>query len=259
MDKVKTTSDYHVHCGQYFDNYYQPATIIKCLYNNGIKNAWISSTTSCIDWSNSEEKEYLINHVNDEIQEAVLTAKDLNMNLIPLYWVVPRRHMEGETIEDILINSYYKGFKIHTKVGEWQFDTIDIMRLFEEVCLCAQKYNIPILIHTGVDSTDSPKRFEKFFAKYNSVKFVLAHCKDSEAIISILKKYNNVYGDISFCPEASFSKICEYGLKSRILFATDFPVSHWIYKMSNKRLSEQILSDFYRKNIDEIERIFDKV
>ena len=41
----------------YYENYYQPASIIKALYNNGIKNAWISSTTSCIEWSNDKEKD----------------------------------------------------------------------------------------------------------------------------------------------------------------------------------------------------------
>ena len=55
--KIPITSDYHVHCGQYYENYYQPASIIKALYNNGIKKAWISSTTSCIEWSNDKEKE----------------------------------------------------------------------------------------------------------------------------------------------------------------------------------------------------------
>lgn len=256
MRNNKTITDYHVHCGQYNENYYQPATIIKCLYNNGIKNAWISTTTSCIEWSNQGEKEYLLKHIKDEIEEAVLTANFLGLNLTPLYWVIPKRHMDGESIEGIIKNSYYKGFKIHTKLGEWTNDTLIIWKLMEDVCICAEKYTMPILIHTGVDTIDAPNRFEKFFAKYNSVKFVLAHCKDADTIIDILRKYDNLYGDISFCPKESYNKICKSGFKDRMLFATDFPISHWFYKSNEKRLSEKILTKFYQRNKAETEKIF---
>ena len=234
MVSNKITSDYHVHCGQYFNNYYQPATIIKCLYNNGIRNVWLSSTTSCIEWSTQEEKEYLITHVEDEIEEAVSTANILGLNLTPLYWVVPKRHKNGESIEDIIGNSYYKGFKIHTKVGEWANDTPFIIQLFENICLCAQKHNFPILIHTGIDKEDSPKRFEQFFLKYRNVKFVLAHCKDTDAVIDIFSKYNNVYGDTSFCPKDSYNKICLMGFHNKMQIGTDFPITHFFENTNSK-------------------------
>lgn len=246
-------SDYHVHCGQYYENYYQPASIIKALYNNGIKNAWLSSTTSCIEWSNHKEKEYLIKHINDEIEEAVLTANKLGLNLTPLYWVLPQRHIDGESVEDVIRYSYYKGFKIHTRVGDWSNDTPFIRNLFDRVCLCAEKYTFPILIHTGVDIVDSPNRFEEYFSKYKSVKFVLAHCKEISKIIELFKKYSNVYGDSAFCPEESYNIICEMGFKNRLQYGTDFP----IMCLNNK--SEKELRLYYKKIKLTLEKLVSKV
>ena len=241
-------SDCHVHCGQYYEQYYQPASIVKALYNNGIKNAWLSSTTSCIEWSNQEEKEYLIRHIDDEIEEAVLTANDLGLNLTPLYWVIPQRHIDGEIVEDVIRYSYYKGFKIHTKVGGWDKDTAFTRKLFNEVCFCAEKYHFPILIHTGMDIVDSPKRFEKYFSNYKNVKFVLAHCKNTDEIIDLFSKYNNVFGDTSFCPIESYNKICEYGFSERMQSGTDFPIPHWIKAIKKEAFpDEEELTLCYKK------------
>lgn len=250
---IPIISDYHVHCGQYYENYYQPASIINALYNNGIKNAWISSTTSCIEWSNQEEKEYLIKHINDEIEEAILTANKLDLTLTPLYWVIPQRHIDGESVKSVIKNSHYKGFKIHTKVGEWQNDTPFVRNLFNEVCLCADKYSYPILIHTGVDIVDSPNRFEEYFSNYKNVKFVLAHCKESATIIELFKKYPNVYGDTAFCPKESYDLISKMGFKNRLQYGTDFPIMF----LNNK--AEKKLNSSYKKTKRTLEKLVSKV
>ena len=223
MKKPKITADYHVHCGQYYETYYQPSTIIKSLYKNGIKEAWISSTTSCIEWTNLEEKEYLLKHIEEEITEAVFTAKKLGIELTPLYWVIPKRHFEGDKITMIMDNSLYKGFKIHPRIGDWNIAN----QLFEEICHYASNHNLPILIHTGTDNIDSPKRFETYFSKYKTVKFILAHCKDTKNIIKIFSNFNNVCGDTAFCPKESYEEIKLAGFKDRIQFGTDFPITHW--------------------------------
>ena len=248
MKKQNATVDLHVHFGQYYNIYYQPSTIIKCLHNNGIKEIWESSTTSCINWKNQEEKNQLLHDIETEIIEAVSTANKYAINFIPLYWVIPKRRLEGETIEDIVKNSPYKGFKIHPRCGEWSENTPFVRDLFEEVCICAEKYAMPILIHTGINFVDAPDRFEEFFLKYSGVKFVLAHCKDTDKIIDLFSKYNNVYGDTSFCPNESYNKICKYGFKDRMQTGTDFPIPHWIEERGNKSfVDEKELNLSYKK------------
>ena len=80
MKKQNATVDLHVHFGQYYKTYYQPSTIIKCLYNNGIKEIWASSTTSCINWKNQDEKKQLLQDIEMEIKEAVFTANKYSIN-----------------------------------------------------------------------------------------------------------------------------------------------------------------------------------
>ena len=80
------------------------------------------------------------------------------------------------------------------------------------------------------------------------------------SIIKVFRKYNNVCGDMSFCPKENFTKICKYGFKNRMLFGTDFPISHWLDKTNRKNgVSEEILTNFYQKFIDKKRKIFNKV
>ncbi len=247
------TKDFHVHCGQFADTYYQPADVVEALYQNNVTEFWISSTTSCISWSSEEEKQYILNHIDDEIKEAVFTAEKYGMNITPLYWVLPQRHEEGESVESVMNNSSYKGFKIHTRIGAWD----EHIELMHQVCRYAEEHNLPILIHTGVDVSDSPLRFEKYFGQYTKVKFVLAHCKKVDEVIGLFSKYENVYGDIAFCPFDCYEKMLASGFVGRLQFGTDFPITHWSSCENPNRvvsLSDLILS--YSGAVKEIEKNF---
>lgn len=227
-----------MHCGIYFDTYYSPNSVINALSKNGIKKAWISSTTACMAWQNSDEKDYIINKIEKEIQEAVTTAEKNRMTLIPLYWVSYQRYIDGEHIDHIMKGSLYKGFKIHPKSYGWDRDE-KLETLLEEVCEYAGKHALPILIHTGSECIDAPNRFEVYFKNYSSVKFVLAHCKATEQIIRILTQYHNVYGDTSFCSYESYDAICKAGFKDKMLFGTDFPITHWYTEHFKKGETEK--------------------
>lgn len=241
-----------MHCGQYFNTYYSPSSIINALYKNGIKKAWISSTTSCITWQTAAEKEYIISKIDEEIQAAFATAENKGMTISPLYWVSYQRCVEGERIADIMDGSLYKGFKIHPKTYGWNSCDNVTKELLGEVCEYATKNSLPILIHTGSEYVDMPSRFECFFEKYSDAKFVLAHCKATEQIIRIFNKYSNVYGDTSFCSCESYEAICEAGFESKMLFGTDFPITHWYNKHSKKRrIPKENLCKHYKSLINQ--------
>ncbi len=220
----KIFADFHVHFGQFYDVYYQPATVIKTLAQNGIKMAWCSSTTS-LSWNSIEEKNYILTHIEEEINEALAMAKKFGISLVPLFRVSPKS-IDGKHIADIMACSNYKGFKLHPKDEENDNETF-IKAIMGEVCQYASAHLMPILIHTGIDSVDSPKRFEYLFSEYKNVKFVLAHCKAVNEIIELFSKYNNVFGDTAFCPEENYKLICNAGFENRIQFGTDFPITHW--------------------------------
>ena len=243
---MSITADYHIHCGQYEKAYYQPAHVIKSLYRNGIKEAWLSSTTSNIMWNNADEKSMLIQHIKDELSEALYTAKQYGMRVKPLYWVVVNRHNEGETISDVMDDFPYGGFKIHPRLPGWELSNAFVLPLFEEICRYASDYHMPVLIHTGIDPEDIPSRFEAYFSAFPKVEFVLAHCKQHDIVIRLFEQYKNVYGDCSFCPEKIYRTICDAGFAERIRFGTDFPITHWYTNPSDCSLNE--LTEHY-KNI----------
>ena len=231
--------DYHVHCGQFKDVYFQPAYVIQALHVNGIKKVWLSSTTSNMDWNNEQEKDLLIDHVEKELEEAMNTGNAFNMEIFPLYWVIPQRHIEGESIEDVMRGFPYRGFKIHPRMIGWKKYNTESQAILYEICKFADDNQMPILIHTGLDIEDSPDRYESLFSAFPAVRFYLAHCKKTDTIIRLFRQYKNLYGDCSFCLEESIRKIYKEGFFNRMCFGTDFPIT---YLFSTPNCDENVIA-----------------
>lgn len=248
--------DHHVHCGQYEKLYFQPAFVIQALHDNGVKRVWLSSTTSNIRWRNGKEKKQLIEHVEAEIKEALEAGCKYDVEVYPLYWVIPQRHYEGETVTDVMRNFPYKGFKIHPRMADWDNKKADNMSLFHEICEYANNNSVPILIHTGVDYIDLPERFEKFFSYYPSVSFVLAHCRKTGSIIRLFSQYNNVFGDCALCNDSSFRTIYRAGYYNRMYFGTDFPISYWFETnhTNNRTITYDELFGHYQRLITSVSK-----
>ena len=68
-------------------------------------------------------------------------------------------------------------------------------------------------------------RFEKVLDCIPDTTLILAHsgCFDFEHMISIMKKYPNIYTDISIQPAANIKKLISEIGSERILFGTDYP------------------------------------
>ena len=244
-------ADYHIHFGQFYDVYYQPAFVISALAANGVKEAWGSSTTACLRWNTPEEKQYILRHIEEEIKEALYAAKRYGINFVPLCRVIPQLYSEGVNINEIMESPFYKGFKVHPLDQGFEDDAL-IYSLMTEVCEYASKHKCPILIHTGEDTCVAPEKFEQFFDKFPTVKFVLAHCKEAGRVISLFQKFDNIFGDTAFCPYESFNKILEAGYATRMQLGTDFPITHWFNSDKKcKQVSKQTLMSNYKKVIDE--------
>ena len=245
--------DHHVHCGQFENLYFQPAYVARALSACGITKAWLTSTTSNICWSNNHEKKLLIEHVEKELEEAMQIGSEIGMEILPLYWVIPQRHQEGESITDVMRSYPYQGFKIHPRQKGWELNKDDYETLLFDVCEYACDKHLPVLIHTGVDDVDSPERFEKFFSIYPSVTFVLAHCRKTCSIVHLFSRYDNVFGDCALCEDRSIRTICNAGYFNRIRFGTDFPITYWYESelIDNKTISYEDLFAHYQRLIAE--------
>lgn len=222
--------DCHVHIGQFYDSYWQPHTIIETLKKNGVHGCYFSSTTSCLKWSSDEEKQYILKHIEDEVDEALFIAKKINFDGKALYWPIIEHHKDGFTIEEVMKSKKYSGFKIHTLQSGWD-DVNDkyIYTLFDEICHYADLKKMPILIHCGVNECSYPSRFDEWFGKYKDIKFILAHMRPVDIVINEMAKHENVWADTALAEEGDIKKVFDAGFADRVLYGTDYPFNKNVY------------------------------
>lgn len=215
-------TDTHTHIGQFKEIYYAAEKVFDAVFANdvacGIDHLVFSSTTSC-------GKEVLYSTVAKEIETA-LKFYGLEKTA-PLFWYNPTYIEQGINIERAMDDLPYQGFKLHPLCNNWNFENLDHIKALRKTFDYAAQNKLPILIHTGENGVDSPDRFQTFFGLYPTVRFILAHSRPAEATITMLRKYDNVYCDSSFAPEESLQKITIAGFASRILFGSDFPITHY--------------------------------
>jgi predicted TIM-barrel fold metal-dependent hydrolase len=124
-------------------------------------------------------------------------------------------------------NLPYKGIKLHPQAHKFNYDDMQFVSVLHELFNYAQDHTLPVLLHTGYDTTKDTEILSHFFAEYPNVKVILAHCRPLKQTIALMKKYANVCCDTAFVPEADIRKIMQKGLASKIIPGSDFPITHY--------------------------------
>lgn len=244
--------DYHVHMGQFQNVYYNPYKVVDVLLSYGIEGAYVSSTTSCIQWITLQEKELVIEHIKAEIAELLLYSKEKNFDAKPMCWIIPQRYYDGETVDEMFSECNYYGFKIHPRAHNWDLDENVIVQLLSDICKIADREKVPILIHTGISEFEKPSKFEYWFKTFPNVKFILAHCRDVEETLELFSIYKNIYGDVAFSKPRDLRKIINSNYRNRLLFGTDFPIT--MYRQNMTSYKEKELYKNYKKIISKWHR-----
>lgn len=214
-------TDWHTHSGQYFDSYYDFHDVFDVLKKNGIDETVYAYLTPKFD--NKDVAVSFFHSVEEELKLAREYACSIGLKVNFLYWADPLV-LNSISLETIFSNFQYFGIALHPVLHNWSCDFSDFLT---EIFLFARKENIPVFLHTGVSENDEPLQFEKWFTDFPDVEVHLAHCKATDSIIFLFSKYKNLFGDSAFCPCDSYEKICEAGFKDRILFGSDFPITHY--------------------------------
>jgi predicted TIM-barrel fold metal-dependent hydrolase len=224
--------DNHVHIGQFNEVYYDPLEIVGIVLESGMESLSFSSTTSCCD-------NIMYWEVENEIKR-LLTQVGWNTDVVrPYFWYIPDYINQRACVEWFFDNIPYKGIKLHPLSHNWEFDYPHHFEALLELFEYADDNHLPVLIHTGNNDVDRPDRFERFFCGFNYVKFILAHCRPLSTTIKMLRKYKNIYCDTAFVLDEDIEKIIQAGYKDRIVFGTDFPVTHY-FKTKYQKPGENI-------------------
>lgn len=237
--------DYHVHIGQFEDVYYHPYKIADVLMSCGIEGAYVSSTTSCIQWNTQQEKDIVIEHIKAEVIELLSYSRGKNFIAKPMCWIIPQRYYDGETVEEMYYECNYYGFKIHPRAHDWNLNNKAIVMLLSDICKMAERKNVPILIHTGMCEFEKPSKFEYWFEAFPNVKFILAHCRNVKDILELFSMHNNLYGDVAFSTPGDLQEILNSEYCKRLLFGTDFPIT--IHHRNMRQYEDLKLYENYNK------------
>ena len=213
-------TDNHIHIGQFEDVYYDPVEITDIVMSSGIDGMSFSSTSSCVD-------NILYSEIEKEII-SLLSVISYSVEVIrPFFWYIPDYINQNIKMESALSVIQYKGIKLHPFAQNWDFSNMQQMEILHKIFDFASRNTLPVLIHTGHSGVDCANRFERFIGEYSDAKCILAHCRPLDVTIEMLKKYSNTYCDTAFTLKTDIRQIVSSGFKDRIIFGSDFPVTHY--------------------------------
>jgi predicted TIM-barrel fold metal-dependent hydrolase len=221
--------DFHVHYGQFREDYYDPKEIIQWFDELGIDKVGIMPISMESDFSRDQK-----------------TMGSLPQDrFVPYLWVNPEMVDADPTL--IIYDSLdYKVIKIHTYARKEWHEMPDKIRT---VIQAAYIKGVPVMFHTGGWRGSNAIQFYKFCREFPEVTFILAHGKPISQTLTVLKGAKNAYVDNSFMDFESMKMICDAGLSERILFGTDFPIMKTFWPEIN-------LIDWYRNHVMKIVQIF---
>ncbi|MBQ9283335.1 MAG: amidohydrolase family protein [Treponema sp.] len=233
-DDLKT-HDFHTHIGQYWNTYYDWHDVFSCLKANGISGTTCAYLTPKFDDMKTAVEFH--HAVVEEWHTALKFASSIKLEVKPLWWADPLVLRSGLSVSGAFFELPFAGIALHPRLHDW---TKENSSLTDAIFEFAKGQDIPLFIHTGLSEDDSPYLFEPWFKKFPEVEAHLAHCRDSEAIIDLFSKYPKLLGDTAFCPDESYDAICKAGFSERMLYGTDFPITHYVELSETKHVQ----SDF---------------
>lgn len=234
--------DNHVHIGHFNEVYYDGLEVVETVMSAGMDGLSFSSTTSCIDnvWYGDVEK---------EIKAVLDKAAYSSERIIPCFWYIPDYIKQKITAKSAFESIPYKSIKLHPYAHKWDLENNTHLDALYGLFNYAEENDFPFLIHTGHSGIDSADRFELFFRTFCHVRCILAHCRPLDTTLSMLQKYENVFCDTAFVPQKDLARIIAMGLKDKLLFGTDFPITHYFAKKYNRIAQPVSLRRKYTEDI----------
>lgn len=226
-------TDNHVHVGWYRDGYHSPKEVWQSEQDAGIDEIAVSSTSTC-----AELYKLVVREMRDFIRLG-------GSSVHPILWLTPKmlrtwglRYMLHSKIR-------WQGVKMHWEAHrEWYYNR----KLLHNALEVARRMQVPVLFHTGNFKECKAGVFMDVCKQYDDLKFVLAHGRPLNEVLSVFKECPNVYVDTAFMPKYDVKEIAEKGYSKRILFGTDVPINLLFYK-------EISTIDYIKNNMIELQNI----
>lgn len=232
--------DYHVHLGKSSSGEdYTIEDLIKNMDLYGIEKSGLSML-------NGTDTRLL----NDQVYEAWKKYPD---RIIPYAYINPREPFVIDEVNRCLGKLKMRGVKFHSwKCGYYPDNNKMLDKVIDEI----EKYNVPILTHTGTAPLSLPQQWADVAKKHPKVKFVFAHIGYLDygyGCVDCVKDLENVFVDTSGQVEVQILEKALNVLGSeRIIFGSDWPykfVKSEICKFDVLNLTEKQKNDIFDNNM----------
>ena len=241
--KKHPMTDHHLHIGQFNEVYYDALELFQVIESlsprTGITEVHYSSTSSCRDDAELSGVEEEISYAQ-KFESKILTAR-------PYLWFIPRYAEQGISAESAAGAFDYCGVKLHPAGQVWDEEKPAHKKALHQIFRWADDNKKSVLIHCGPQKCDLPSRFEPFFREYTGARIILAHSNPVAETARLVNELPNVFCDTACIEEKNLSLLMKKVRdKSKILFGSDFPVSHyWNTHLFEKAwsLEEEYLHD----------------
>ncbi len=175
-----------------------------------------------------------------------------------LVWIRPHLEKNYEEIDNFISKhrEYIHGLKFHPYCSRLRVSDPRLNPYFE----IARKYNLPILVHTAVDTYSKIKYLEKVANKNKDLIFVAAHLElssDNKEALQALKRCPNLYGDTAWVNPSSLFEAKKLGVFNKIMFGTDNPIDG--YDTLNNPIYQDYLNNSMRLNRKDYDNLMYKL
>ena len=205
--------DAHVHIGYWKEGgelkYYSPRRIAGVLERCGVQEFIVSSTSPQAGAIN----------VADLIREAE-EMKRVSCGHAHIYCWLTGAMYEADPQLTILENKIYEGVKLHEGETSWNGERRDCLkRILDKASEC----KLNVMFHCGARGDCMPNALAWTAKSYPELKFNFAHCRPTTQAIEIMRKYHNVYTDISCLNADDVKLVTSWDVAERIMYGSDFP------------------------------------
>lgn len=218
--------DTHVHIGEILKFNMSKTILLESIDKYRIDYSLISNIEG-VEFDNDQNpipKEY--QHSQKEINEtSIKLAREYQSRIGVLMWTKPSTEGCTKEFEEIIVKNkdVVYGIKIHPYHSKINFDSPEI----EEYIKLAEKYDLPVTVHTDMGIESSPQKVYDVAIKYPKVNLVMVHMglgSNNEEAIELISKLPNLYGDTSWVDPANSLRMIEKCGIDKLVFGTDSPI-----------------------------------
>lgn len=171
-----------------------------------------------------------------------------------LCWIRPHTENNIKEVENFIVNhrSSVYGLKIHPFASQLKINDPIFIPYFK----LAEKYSLPILVHTATDKYSKVKYLAEVCKAWPHLNFIAAHGElysNHKSCMKAMLECSNLYIDTAWFDISGINVFINNGLSDRIIFGTDNPID------GVKTLDNKLYLNYFSNSISMSQQDFDKI